>query len=276
MTDIEESYLLLVKHGLNPEPMGEVPYFSEGIPCGIPNLVEAHTDDVMEVPMSLIKKGGTFVVDADGESMTGCGIEDGDSLVIHAQEYAEDGDVVLASIDGESVIKAYFEDDDGVSWLLPQNDKFQPIRLDENVGVVRIYGVVVCIMHGKPKVSYKECVKLVNKAKENNPVPPSTKKIQNALAGIMPIKGNRSWFSVYRVLVDRKRVADEDFNGFASLLNEMMGDEAPEPDLKDLSRMNVGCFRKKLKFWREEDAPVQGSRYFQYHKLASDFDNLLK
>lgn len=36
MTDIEESYLLLVKHGLNPEPMGKVPFYDSGVPCGIP------------------------------------------------------------------------------------------------------------------------------------------------------------------------------------------------------------------------------------------------
>lgn len=261
---------------LNAECLGEVPYFRGGIPCGEPNLIEPETDDTIRIPTFLIKEGATFVVDADGESMIGCGIEDGDSLVVHAQNYANDGDVVLASINGESVIKAYFEDEDGTSWLLPQNEKFKPIHVTENVDSAVIYGVVVKIMRGQPKVNYRDCVRLVRKAKEENPVMPTKKKIMNALADILPVQGNRLWYSVYRVLADRKCIVEEDFNGFASLLNEMMGDEAPELDLKDLSRMNVGCFRKKLKFWREEDAPVQGSRYFRYYKLASDFDNMLK
>ena len=44
---------------------------------------------------------------------------------------------------------------------------------------------------------------------------------------------------------------------------------------KDLSRMDVDSFHKRLIFWEEKDAPVQGKRFNEYKALAQAFQDML-
>ena len=43
--------------------------------------------------------------------MTGAGIDPGDLVVVRKQETAEDGEIVVALVDGENTLKRYFRDE---------------------------------------------------------------------------------------------------------------------------------------------------------------------
>lgn len=66
--------------------------------------------DHMEQTLSLdelldVDAPHTYLVRADGDSMTGAGILDGDVLVVSRALTARHGDVVIAAIDGETFVK---------------------------------------------------------------------------------------------------------------------------------------------------------------------------
>ena len=110
----------------------EVPFFSAGVPCGIPSVIGDETYETIAIPKEFVKLGCTFVVEARGNSMIGANIFEGDQLAIRAGANANSGDIVVAFIGGEATVKVYFKDEKGVSWLLPQNDMYEPIRIEGN------------------------------------------------------------------------------------------------------------------------------------------------
>ena len=74
--------------------------------------------------------------------MKGCGIDDGDLLVIDKAIDPQEGDIVVAYIDGEFTLKKVKLEPDGrCLWLIPANDEYPPIKVtDENDFI--IWGVL--------------------------------------------------------------------------------------------------------------------------------------
>lgn len=64
--------------------------------------------------------------------MKGCGIDDGDLLVIDKSIDPQDGDIVVAFIDGEFTLKKV-KIDPGADclWLMPANTEYKPIKVTE-------------------------------------------------------------------------------------------------------------------------------------------------
>lgn len=79
-----------------------------------------------------------FALRIKGQSMRGVGIMDGDLIVVEKTDYAENGDIVVATVDGETTVKQYFKEN-GVFRLQPHNPDFEPIILTD----VEIVGKVV-------------------------------------------------------------------------------------------------------------------------------------
>ena len=72
-----------------------------------------------------------FALKIRGESMINAGILDGDIVIVKKTEYAENGDIVVAFIDGEdATVKRFFKENDCYR-LQPENDTMEPIILDE-------------------------------------------------------------------------------------------------------------------------------------------------
>lgn len=82
-----------------------------------------------------------FALKIKGESMINAGILDGDIVVAEQCQYAENGDIVVALIDGEEATVKRFYKEDGQFRLQPENDTMQPIILEN----VEIAGKVVGI-----------------------------------------------------------------------------------------------------------------------------------
>ncbi|MDR2047715.1 MAG: helix-turn-helix domain-containing protein [Clostridiales bacterium] len=82
-----------------------------------------------------------FAVRVRGDSMINAGIFDKSIVIIHRQSDADSGQIVLAIIDDEATIKRYKITQQGLKMLKPENEKYEPIIITENMSF-RILGIV--------------------------------------------------------------------------------------------------------------------------------------
>ena len=89
------------------------------------------SEDVLETTINLNnfliqKKEKTYILEVDGDSMIDAHIADGDMVIAERTEFARDGDIVIAEVDGEFTMK-YFKKEGSRIWLEPANKDFKPI-----------------------------------------------------------------------------------------------------------------------------------------------------
>ena len=96
--------------------------------------------EAVEVPESLLAGGNNFALQVQGESMVDEGIRDGDVLIIRKQDHADNGQTVVAQIEGEATIKKFYQRDGRVE-LRPANEELKPLIVPAEK--VEIIGVVV-------------------------------------------------------------------------------------------------------------------------------------
>jgi len=102
--------------------------------------------ETIAVPNDLIpRRGASYVLKVRGESMIDEHIEDGDYVVVNGRNTADNGEMVIALINGTSAtVKRLHRESGGWIRLQPANEKMRPIRAHEND--VLIQGVVVGII----------------------------------------------------------------------------------------------------------------------------------
>ena len=92
------------------------------------------------------RTGDLFFLKVRGDSMIGAHIAPGDLVLVRPQAAAENGDIVVALIDGEATVKRYRKDADGVT-LFPENSAMEPIVfVGEAAGYLAIVGKVVGVV----------------------------------------------------------------------------------------------------------------------------------
>lgn len=84
-----------------------------------------------------------FALKVKGDSMVNAGITEKSILIVHKQNCAENGDIIIASVDGESTVKRYREDK-GAVFLIPENPNYSPIFVSPESNFY-IFGKVVQI-----------------------------------------------------------------------------------------------------------------------------------
>ena len=115
------------------------------VAAGIPIEV-ATGDQTVAVPQDFVKRSGNhYVLRVRGDSMIDDQIRDGDMVVVNDRQAADDGDMVIAMLDGASAtVKRYYRERDGRIRLQPSNDQMQPIYVQE--GQMRVQGIVVGVL----------------------------------------------------------------------------------------------------------------------------------
>jgi repressor LexA len=93
-----------------------------------------------EIPPSLLRGGENFALRVRGDSMIDEGIHDGDIVIVRRQTTAENGQTVVAMVEGETTIKKYYRRGGRVE-LHPANPQVSPIVVEW--GDLHIRGVVV-------------------------------------------------------------------------------------------------------------------------------------
>jgi repressor LexA len=102
------------------------------------------TADTISVPEEFVRKQNTFVLRVAGNSMINDGIFDGDYIVVEERQVPENGETVVAVIDGAATVKRFYREKGGIIRLQPANDTLKPIRV--SAANVTIRGVVVAVM----------------------------------------------------------------------------------------------------------------------------------
>jgi repressor LexA len=109
--------------------------------------IEAVVDrETIAVPNDLLpRRGNSYVLRVRGESMIEEHIQSGDYVVVHGRETAENGEMVIALVDGTSAtVKRLYREADGWIRLQPSNESVAPIRVHEDN--ILIQGVVVGVI----------------------------------------------------------------------------------------------------------------------------------
>lgn len=86
-----------------------------------------------------------FCLTARGDSMINARIFDGDLLFVRKQESVDDGEIAVVLIDDEATVKrVYFNRDDGILTLMPENPTYKPMRyMGGDLDRIRILGKVI-------------------------------------------------------------------------------------------------------------------------------------
>ncbi len=133
---------LLERAGGGPNALMELPLLG-AIAAGTP--IEAlENAETIQVPPDFTGRGSHYVLRVKGESMIDEHIADGDFVIVREADHADNGDVVVALVDGESAtLKRYYREGGRIR-LQPANPAMDPIYVDEER--LRIRGVVVGVM----------------------------------------------------------------------------------------------------------------------------------
>lgn len=83
-----------------------------------------------------------FALRVRGESMINAAILDGDIVVVEQTPYAENGEIVVALVDGEDATVKTFYKEDGHYRLQPENDTMEPIIVDDVAILGKVVGVI--------------------------------------------------------------------------------------------------------------------------------------
>ncbi|MBR1448359.1 MAG: hypothetical protein IJ588_06410 [Prevotella sp.] len=170
----------------------EIPLYDTSVPCGEPTMGYSDLVETELLPKELLSMHPEFMVPVRGDSMKDAGIVTGDIVKVIADVTLYDGDIVLACIDGEYTLKSYCEDEDGLHWLVPQNDNYSPILLDGKTNV-RIYGRVKEIVKTAPRVAYRQCMEAIRKMKKAMTIEPAITPQQVDIYGVKSEKDTETW-----------------------------------------------------------------------------------
>lgn len=97
----------------------------------------------VKVPANMVRKN-TYALRVTGHSMVDDNIQDGDIIIVEKREWAENGQSVVALINGEQVtLKKFYIEADGIR-LQPANPEMEAIRLKNEE--VQVLGIVTGVI----------------------------------------------------------------------------------------------------------------------------------
>ena len=113
------------------------------VAAGSPILAQECIEDYLTFDTEGLE-GEHFALRVRGESMLGAGILPDDLVVVHRQQDARNGEIVVALFEDEATVKTLSRQN-GHTWLLPENPEYEPIDgtyaqiIGKVVAVVRRY-----------------------------------------------------------------------------------------------------------------------------------------
>jgi len=141
----ERSRGLSLPKASDPHPEDAVPLIGR-VAAGLPLLADEQVEGHIPIPATSSQWFGgqpDFALRVAGDSMVGAGILDGDLAFVHQQDWAEEGDIVVALLDDEATLKRFHRTPAAIH-LLAENPRYKPIVATD----VRILGRLVGIVRG--------------------------------------------------------------------------------------------------------------------------------
>ena len=114
------------------------------VAAGLP--IEAiEEQETIAVPHDMMRAGNNYVLRVKGNSMVDEQIRDGDYIVVNSRRTAENGDMVVALVGGDSAtVKKLYREPGGRIRLQPANPTMQPMIYDASE--VEIQGIVIGVI----------------------------------------------------------------------------------------------------------------------------------
>jgi repressor LexA len=112
---------------------------------GRPILAQEHIVDHLQVDANLFKPKPHYLLKVVGMSMRNAGILDGDLVAVHRTAEVRNRQIVVARLENDVTVKRYRQEG-SVVWLLPENEDFEPLRVDLKEQQVLIEGIVVGVL----------------------------------------------------------------------------------------------------------------------------------
>lgn len=112
------------------------------VAAGLPVLAVENISDNIQVSDDLFRGNSLFFLKVKGDSMVNAGILEDDLIVVNKQDNADNGDIVVAMVDGEDVtVKRFYRESDHIR-LQAENDKYAPI-VGRDISVVgKVVGLI--------------------------------------------------------------------------------------------------------------------------------------
>ena len=122
--------------------------FAQAIHAGFPSPATDYAGDRIDIVREMSRHPETtFYAMVSGESMKEAGLQNGDIVVIDKSLEPKNGDIIIAAVDGEFTIKEFRMDAaNHCAWLIPHNDRYQPIRVTQEDNF-SVWGVVTHTIH---------------------------------------------------------------------------------------------------------------------------------
>lgn len=119
-----------------------IPLGATKVSAGFPSPVADYEDKRLDINEYLIRNPvSTFFFPVKGDSMQGAEIFDGDILVVDRSIKAGHGDIVVAFIDGERLVKRLYHRDGRVA-LVAENPAYPTLHVQGEMELM-IWGVVI-------------------------------------------------------------------------------------------------------------------------------------
>lgn len=110
------------------------------------------SNETVCITRDMLGRGRTFALRVRGDSMTGDGILDGDLIIIESRQTADNGQTVVALIDGnDATVKRFYKERGGVR-LEAANPRFKPIHI-KPPDRVSIQGIVIGVIRKYPEAA---------------------------------------------------------------------------------------------------------------------------
>ena len=217
-------------------------------------------------------------VTVSDDAMKDADIIQGDILRVFISMVPHDGDIVVVKISDRFTVRALFTDEQGRQWLIPRNEQYDAIPIDE-AAIISILGSVVSIERRMPRAASADCIKAIRRtvARRQEPQRPTAEQVDAVIDAVAPeVSNGRQWYAVYRALADAGCTPEGCFREFAERVGRVVPGHAHLPVAKELGRLAVQSFRKRVALWDASDAPVSGQRFADYCRLAQHCASLVE
>jgi repressor LexA len=122
------------------KPTIRIPLLGQ-VQAGLPVLAEQNIESYLSVDRDLARGAKLFALRVKGDSMKDASILEGDTVIVRRQETANNGEIVVALLEGEATVKYLRHRRNGI-FLEPANDAYDPIPADNFSVVGKVVGLI--------------------------------------------------------------------------------------------------------------------------------------
>lgn len=121
--------------------VGSIPIYGY-VPAGTPFFSDDNIVDNFELRRYISAPPNVFGLYVRGDSMRDAALYDGDLLFVDPSKEPQNGEIIVALVNGEPTVKRYYREN-GTVTLKPENKKYEPIVVDTYTDQFRVVGTVI-------------------------------------------------------------------------------------------------------------------------------------